>query len=146
MEKLRNERAFDQRLDWYLRAARGIVEYQWFLIDLSKAAEARNSARVQDLMDKRQETKAGQEAVQREMALFASRPTIAALNRANTRAGNALKSSAPAKEVADAAGRELDNAYFVLANDIRKHLGMEPLTLQDLKAMTPDSANTKPDK
>lgn len=114
------------------------VEYQWFLINLSKAVEAGDAARVKDLVDKRQETKAGQEADQREMALFASRPTVAALNRANTRAGSALKGSAPAKEAADAASRELDNAYFVLANDVRKHLGMELLTIEDLKAVTPD--------
>lgn len=145
MEKLRNERAFDHRLDWYRRAARGIVEYQWFLIDFSKAAAAGDVARAKELKEKRDATKVAQEADQREMTLFASPATIAALNSANVRAGNALKGTSPS-EAAQIAVLELNNAYFVLANDVRKHLGMEPLTLQESKAMTPDSANTKLDK
>ena len=146
MEKLRNERAFDHRLDWYRRAARGIVEYQWFLINLSRASQAGDVARAKELAAKRDATKVAQEADQREMTLFASPATIAALNRANVRAGNALKGTSPTDEAVQIAVLELNNAYFVLANDVRKHLGMEPLTLQELKAMTPDSANTKPDK
>ena len=146
MEKLRNERAFDHRLDWYRRAARGIVEYQWFLINFSKAAEAGNTEKVKELAAKRELTKVSLEADQREMTLFASPATIAALNLANVRAGNAVKStSLEIGEAAQIAVLELNNAYFVLANDVRKHLGMEPLTLQELKA-TPDSANTKLDK
>ena len=146
MEKLRNERAFDQRLDWYRRAARGIVEYQWFLINCSRAIQRNDTAKLQELAAKRDATKVAQEADQREMTLFASPPTIAALNRANTRAGNALQSTSLSYEAAQIAVNELNDAYFVLANDVRKHLGMELLTLQELKAMTPDSANTKLDK
>ena len=146
MEKLRNERAFDQRLDWYRRAARGIVEYQWFLINLSRAVARGEAARTMELAAKREVTKVALEADQREMTLFASPATIAALNRANTRAGNALQGTSVSYEAAQIAVSELNDAYFVLANDVRKHLGMEPLTLQELKAMTPDSANTKLDK
>lgn len=145
MEKLRNERAFDHRLDWYRRAARGLVEYQWFLINLSKVAETGNAEKAKELIAKRELTKISLEADQREMALFASPVTIAALNRANVRAGNALKGASPS-ESAQIAVLELNNAYFVLANDVREHLGMEPLTLQELKAMTPDPAATKLDK
>ena len=146
MEKLRNERAFDHRLDWYHRAARGIVETQWFLTNFSRALEAGDVALAKKLADKRDETKVAREADQREMTFFASPATIAALNRANVRAGNALKGTSLSGEAAQIAGRELNNAYFVLANDVRKHLGMKPLTLQELKAETPDSANTKLDK
>lgn len=145
MEKLRNERAFDHRLDWYRRAARGIVEYQWYLINFSKAAEAGNTEKAKEFAAKRELTKVSLEADQREMTLFASPATIAALNRANARAGSALKGT-EWSEGAQIALRELDNAYFVLANDVREHLGMKPLTLQELKAMTPDSASTKLDK
>ena len=146
MEKLKNERAFDHRLDWYRRAARGIVENQWFLINFSRAFEAGDVARTKELAAKRDATKVTQEADQREMTLFASPATIAALNRANLRAGNALKGTSLSGEAAQIAVLELNNAYFVLANDVREHLGMKPLTLQELKAMTPDSANTKLDK
>src|SRR5690348_3563682 len=81
-----------------------------------------------------------------EQTLFASPATIAALNRANLRAGNALKGTSLSGEAAQLAVLELNNAYFVLANDVRKHLGMEPLTLQELKATTPDSGNTRLDE
>jgi len=146
MEKLKNERAFDHRLDWYRRAARGIVENQWFLINFSRAFEAGDVARTKELAAKRDATKVTQEADQREMTLFASPATIAALNRANLRAGNALKGTSLSGEAAQIAVLELNNAYFVLANDVREHLGMKPLTLQELKAMTQDSANTELDK
>lgn len=144
MEKLRNERAFDTRLEWYRRAARGIVEYQWFLINLSRAVARGDAARAKKLAADRDETKVAQEADQREMTLFASPATIAALNRANVRAGNALKGT-PSYEAVQIAVNELNNAYFVLANDVREHLGMNPLTLQELKAITPDSASAKLD-
>src|SRR6267143_357791 len=146
MEKLKNERAFDHRLDWYRRAARGIVENQWFLINFSRAVEAGDVARTKELAAKRDATKVAQEADQREMTLFASPATIAALNRANVRAGGALKGTSLSGEAAQIAVLELNNAYFVLANDVREHLGMKPLTLQELKAMTQDSANTELDK
>jgi hypothetical protein len=116
MEKLRNERAFDQRLDWYRRAARVIVEYQWFLVSLSKALNAGDVARAKELAAQRDVTKVAQEAEQREMTLFASPATIAALNRANVRAGDALKdTSLLSGEAVQVAVLELDNAYFVLA-------------------------------
>jgi hypothetical protein len=146
MEKLRNERAFDHRLEWYRRAARGIVENQWFFINFSRAIEAGDVTLAKELAARRDETKVAREADQREMTLFASPATIAALNRSNVRAGNALKGASLSGQAAQIAVLELNNAYFVLANDVREHLGMKPLTLQELKAMTPDSANTKLDK
>jgi hypothetical protein len=132
MEKLRNERAFDHRLDWYRRAAKGIVENQWFLINYSRAFSAGDSARAKQLADQRDAKKVDNEGDQREMVLFGSRATIAALNLANTRAASALRGSSLAAEAVEAAVRELNQAYFVLANDVREHLGMERLTVQEV--------------
>ena len=109
MEKLRNERAFDHRLDWYRRAARGIQEYQWFLTNFSRAVEAGKTEKAKELEAKRESAKVAQEADQREMTLFASPATIAALNRANVRASSALKATAlsvgEAAQIAEAVPR-----------------------------------------
>jgi len=132
-EKIRNERAFDQRLDWYCRAARGIVQMQWFLRDFQKAVSAGDVAKVKQLTAARDSGKVALESDQREMVLFASRPTIAALNRANTRASKALKDATEVSGAEDAV-RELGNAYLVVANDVREHLGIERLTIQEVSS------------
>ena len=132
-EKIRNERAFDQRLDWYCRAARGIVQMQWFLRDFQKAITAGDLTRAKQLADSRTSEKVALESDQREMVLFASRPTIAALNRANKRAGDALKQAAGVSGAEDAV-KELSNAYLIVANDVREHLRMERLTIQDVNS------------
>jgi hypothetical protein len=132
-EKIRNERAFDQRLDWYRRAARGIVQMQWFLQDFQKAVLAKDLPKITKLTAQRESEKVALESDQREMVLFASRSTIAALNRANTRASNALKDASEVSGAADAI-RELSNAYLVVANDVREHLGMERLTIKDVNS------------
>jgi hypothetical protein len=136
IEKVRNERAFDQRLDWYRRAARGIAETQWFLQNFSRAFAAKDVARTKQLGEEREATKVAREADMREMILFASRATIAALNRANTQAATVIKGSVLAPPAAQAAIRELNQAYFTLANDVREHLGMERLTVQDAQAIS----------
>jgi len=134
MEKLKRERAFDQRLDWYCRAGRAIVQNQWFLIHFSKAFSAGDKVRMDKLANEREVNKVALEGNMREMVLFASPATIAALNRANIRAAKALKDTSLGIEAAQPAINELNQAYFVLANDVREHLGMERLTVQDLNA------------
>jgi hypothetical protein len=106
---------------------------QWYLIRLQNAVLAKDITAVEKLKAERDSEKIRQESDQREMVLFASRPTITALNRANTRASNALKDATEVSGAADAV-RELNNAYLIVANDVREHLGMERLTIQDVNS------------
>ena len=138
IEKFSKQRAFDHRLDWYIRAVRTLGEVQFRHVEFLRALAKKDDQGSRIVREKIVDLMPRFDGDIREALLFASPSTVRTLNMMYQRMTNIMESGG--SETADAQIRnELAKAYEALSQDVRGHLSLEDLTSEDLAP----SANTK---
>jgi hypothetical protein len=145
IEKFSQQRAFDHRLEWYVRAIRTIGEIQFRHVDFTRALARKDFPESQRVKEKIADLMPKFDGDIREALLFASPSTVRTLTAMYVRMEQIMSTSmAEAKgkvsgalqtETADDQIRNtLASAYEALSQDVREHLNLEKLTAEDIAA------------
>jgi hypothetical protein len=141
LEKLKRQRSFELRLEWYKKVIGTLGDFQTIFLEYAEAAsqDEVNHKHVKTLNDKGNEFLKLLHNATREALLFGSPDTLRALTNMSinlNRVGESTEASEISKIKADVK-HELESAYLALAADMRKHLGLEELNAKDMNVVLP---------
>jgi hypothetical protein len=143
IEKTVKQRAFDQRLEWYVRVSKTLGEMQFLFAALNRPNVTRDKAL--QILEKISQMTSKLNADIREALLFGSPEIIRSLDLMNRRivrfmlesiesADSGGPSGAPLVEI----DREFGRVYNQLALDTRRHLGLEDLPASYFQIKEPE--------
>jgi len=128
-EKLRKQRAFEDRLDWYMRISKTIAQFQFVNAALMRSDGADVDERILSLKQKMRDLAFTLSTEGKEALFFASGTTIESLETMNSRLNKLRRESSGLS--ASAYGlriqNELARVHSDLARDVRGHLDLDEL-------------------
>lgn len=141
LQQTKQQRGFDRRLEWYEKAVRTISKFRLLFEEVSIAVRNNNLEMFHRVVSQQQETLTSLQQIVDEAMVFADRETLLRLNRVLREYGNRIRKMKPAdpknlSEVLqeyDGIAKLMERACLDLASSIRCHLGLDPITMQDLE-------------
>jgi hypothetical protein len=130
-EKLTKQRAFDHRLDWYVRTVRTLSDFQFLFNSLNRPDVERE--RIDSLRSTLRDVAQKLSGNVKESFLFGSPETTNSLEAMYQRLNQLSQRDAEAdagtdkRETEDEINYEFARVYLDLAQDVRKHLELEEL-------------------